>query len=316
MTKIKVIGVGGSGSNAVSRMASYKIQGVDLIAVNTDLQDLRKAKTDIKIQIGKNITKGLGSGMNPEIGRKAAQEQREELLETIKGADMVFITCGLGGGTGSGAIPVISEIAKSLGILTIALTTTPFSFEGAPRQKIAQKALKEIRNKVDTLVVIPNDKILSLIDQNTTLLSAFWMADDILRQAVQGISDLILVPGIVNVDFADVKSIMADSGQALFGQGKGRGEKRIEQAVNQAINSPLASFSIQGAKGVLFNIFGGDDLTLAEIDQAAKIITRNIDPQAKIIFGAVKDKKLKKGEVKIMIVATGFQMLDNSSHKG
>jgi len=315
MTKIKVVGVGGSGSNAVSRMALHKIQGVELIAVNTDLQDLKKAKADIKIQIGKNITKGLGSGMNPEIGKKAAQEQREELLETIKGADMIFITCGLGGGTGSGAAPVISEIAKSLGILTIALTTLPFSFEGAPRQKIAQKALEEIRGKVDTLVVIPNDKILSLVDQNTTLLSAFWMADDILRQAVQGISDLILVPGIINVDFADVKSIMADSGQALFGQGKGRGEKRIEQAVNQAINSPLASFSIQGAKGVLFNIFGGDDLTLAEIDQAAKIITKNIDPQAKIIFGAVRDRKLKKGEIKIMIVATGFQILDKSLNK-
>ena len=315
MTKIKVIGVGGSGSNAVSRMASHKIQGVELIAVNTDLQDLKKAKADLKIQIGKDITKGLGSGMNPEIGKKAAQEQKEELSEAIKGADMVFITCGLGGGTGSGAAPVISEIAKSLGILTIVLTTTPFSFEGAPRQKIAQKALEEIRSKVDTLVVIPNDKILSLADQNTTLLSAFWIADDILRQAVQGISDLILVPGIVNVDFADVKSIMADSGQALFGQGKGKGEKRIEQAVNQAINSPLASFSIQGAKGVLFNIFGGDDLTLAEIDQAAKIITKNIDPQAKVIFGAVKDKKLKKGEIRIMIVATGFQMLDKFLYK-
>ncbi len=315
MTKIKVIGVGGSGSNAVSRMALHKIQGVELIAVNTDLQDLKKAKADTKIQIGKDITKGLGSGMNPEIGRKAAQEQKEELLETIKGADMVFITCGLGGGTGSGAAPVISEIAKSLGILTIALTTIPFSFEGVPRQKIAQKALEEIRDKVDTLVVIPNDKILSLVDQNTTLLSAFWIADDILRQAVQGISDLILVPGIINVDFADVKSIMADSGQALFGQGKGRGEKRIEQAVNQAINSPLASFSIQGAKGVLFNIFGGDDLTLTEIDQAAKIITKNIDPQAKVIFGAVRDRKLKKGEISIMIVATGFQILDKLPDK-
>ena len=315
MTKIKVIGVGGSGSNAVSRMALHKIQGVELIAVNTDLQDLKKAKADTKIQIGKDITKGLGSGMNPEIGRKAAQEQKEELLETIKGADMVFITCGLGGGTGSGAAPVISEIAKSLGILTIALTTIPFSFEGVPRQKIAQKALEEIRDKVDTLVVIPNDKILSLVDQNTTLLSAFWVADDILRQAVQGISDLILVPGIINVDFADVKSIMADSGQALFGQGKGRGEKRIEQAVNQAINSPLASFSIQGAKGVLFNIFGGDDLTLTEIDQAAKIITKNIDPQAKVIFGAVRDRKLKKGEISIMIVATGFQILDKFLNK-
>jgi len=315
MTKIKVIGVGGSGSNAVSRMALHKIQGVELIAVNTDLQDLKKAKADTKIQIGKDITKGLGSGMNPEIGRKAAQEQKEELLETIKGADMVFITCGLGGGTGSGAAPVISEIAKSLGILTIALTTIPFSFEGVPRQKIAQKALEEIRDKVDTLVVIPNDKILSLVDQNTTLLSAFWVADDILRQAVQGISDLILVPGIINVDFADVKSIMADSGQALFGQGKGRGEKRIEQAVNQAINSPLASFSIQGAKGVLFNIFGGDDLTLTEIDQAAKIITKNIDPQAKVIFGAVRDRKLKKGEISIMIVATGFQILDKLPDK-
>ena len=306
MTKIKVVGVGGSGSNTVSRLFRSKIQGVDLIALNTDLQDLKKAKANLKIQIGKNLTKGLGSGMNPGIGEKAAEEQREEIAQVLKGSDMVFITYGLGGGTGTGAGPVIAEIARMQKILTVAVVTKPFSFEGAPRMKIANQGLENLRDKVDTLVVIPNDKILSLVDQNTTLLSAFWLCDETLRQAVQGISDLILVPGIINVDFADVKAIMTNSGQAFFGQGKAKGEKRIEQACNQAINSSLADFSIRGAKGVLFNISGGDDLSLTETDQAAKIITKNVDSQAKIIFGAVKDSKLKKGEVKIMVIATGF----------
>ena len=306
MTKIKVIGVGGSGSNTVSRLFRSKIQGVDLIALNTDLQDLKKAKANLKIQIGKNLTKGLGSGMNPGIGEKAAEEQREEIAQVLKGSDMVFITYGLGGGTGTGAGPVIAEIARMQKILTVAVVTEPFSFEGAPRMKISNQGLENLRDKVDTLVVIPNDKILSLVDQNTTLLSAFWLCDETLRQAVQGISDLILVPGIINVDFADVKAIMTNSGQAFFGQGKARGEKRVEEACNQAISSSLVDFSIQGTKGVLFNVSGGDDLSLTEIDQAAKIITKNVDSQAKIIFGAVKDSKLKKGEVKIMVIATGF----------
>ncbi len=306
MTKIKVIGVGGSGSNAVSRMMSCKIQGVDMVALNTDIQDLKKIKADFKLQIGKNLTEGLGSGMNPEIGRKAAEEQREEISEILKGTDMIFITCGLGGGTGTGAAPVVAEIAKSLKILTIAVVTKPFSFEGYPRMKIANAGAEILKTKVDTLVVIPNDKILNLIEQDTTLYSAFWMCDEILRQAVQGISDLIMVPGIINVDFADVKSIMHNAGQALLGRGYGKGAKRIEEAVSQAIKSPLVDFSIQGARGILFNVSGGDDLSLDEINEAAKIITKNADPQAKIIFGAVRNPKLKKGEVSVMVIATGF----------
>lgn len=306
MAKIKVIGVGGSGSNAVSRMMSCKIKGVDLVALNTDIQDLKKIKADVKIQIGKNLTKGLGSGMNPEMGKMAAEEQKEEISGILKGTDMVFITCGLGGGTGTGAAPVVAEIAKSQKILTIAVVTKPFSFEGYPRMKIANAGAEILKTKVDTLVAISNDRILGLVDQNATLYSAFWLCDEILRQAVQGISDLIMVPGIINVDFADVKSIMRDSGQALLGRGYGRGEKRIEDAVNQAIKSPLADFSIQGAKGVLFNVSGGDDLSLDEINEAAGIITKNTDQQAKIIFGAVKDPKLKKGEVSVMVIATGF----------
>jgi cell division protein FtsZ len=306
MAKIKVIGVGGSGSNAVSRMMSCKIKGVDLVALNTDIQDLKKIKADVKIQIGKNLTKGLGSGMNPEMGKMAAEEQKEEISGILKGTDMVFITCGLGGGTGTGAAPVVAEIAKSQKILTIAVVTKPFSFEGYPRTKIANAGAEILKTKVDTLVAISNDRILGLVDQNATLYSAFWLCDEILRQAVQGISDLIMVPGIINVDFADVKSIMRDSGQALLGRGYGRGEKRIEDAVNQAIKSPLADFSIQGAKGVLFNVSGGDDLSLDEINEAAGIITKNTDQQAKIIFGAVKDPKLKKGEVSVMVIATGF----------
>jgi len=306
MTKIKVIGVGGSGSNAVSRMMSCKIQGVDMVALNTDIQDLKKIKADFKLQIGKNLTEGLGSGMNPEIGRKAAEEQREEISEILKGTDMIFITCGLGGGTGTGAAPVVAEIAKSLKILTIAVVTKPFSFEGYPRMKIANAGAEILKTKVDTLVVIPNDKILNLIEQDTTLYSAFWMCDEILRQAVQGISGLIMVPGIINVDFADVKSIMHNAGQALLGRGYGKGAKRIEEAVSQAIKSPLVDFSIQGARGILFNVSGGDDLSLDEINEAAKIITKNADPQAKIIFGAVRNPKLKKGEVSVMVIATGF----------
>lgn len=306
MTKIKVIGIGGSGSNAISRMSSYKIRGVDLIAVNTDLQDLKKTKADLKIQIGRNLTKGLGTGMNPEIGRKAAEEQREDLSDVLRGSDMVFITGGFGGGTCTGAAPVIAEIARSLGILTVAIITKPFRFEGIPRMKIAKLGLERIKDKVDTLVVIPNDKILALVDMDATLLSAFWLCDDTLRQAVESISSLILVPGIINVDFADIKAILKDSGQAFFGQGKAKGKKKIEEAANQALNSPLVGFLAQGAKGVLFNVSGGDDLSLTEINQAAKIITKNVDPQAKIIFGAVYDRRLKKEEVKIMVIATGF----------
>jgi len=304
--KIKVIGVGGSGCNAVSRMVKCKIQGIDLIALNTDAQDLVKTQAHQKIRIGREATKGLGTGMNPEIGRKAAEENREEIEEILKGSDMIFITSGLGGGTGSGAGPVVAEIAKKQGALTIAVVTKPFSFEGNQRQGVAEKALKNLRDKVDTLLIIPNDKILSLIDKETTLLSAFWACDEVLREAVQGISDLIVFPGIINVDFADLKAIMKNSGPALFGIGYGKGENRIEEAVNRAINSPLLDFSIQGAKGLLFNVSGGKDISLEEVNDIANIITKNTSSRAKVIFGAVQDKSLAKGEIKITVIATGF----------
>ena len=308
--KIKVIGVGGSGSNAISRMMKCKIQGIDLIALNADAQDLKHTFAHQKIRIGKQITKGLGTGMNPEVGRKAAEENKEEIEKVLKGSDMVFITCGLGGGCGSGASSVVAEIAKKQGALTIAVVTKPFSFEGNQRQAIAEKALKNLREKVDTLLIIPNDKVLSLVDKETTLLSAFWACDEILREAVQGISDLIVFPGIINVDFADLKAIMKNSGPALFGIGYGKGENRIEEAVNRAINSPLLDFSIQGAKGLLFNVSGGGDISLEEINNIANIITKHTSPRAKVIFGVVQDKNLSKGEIKITVIATGFNNND------
>jgi len=305
-TKIKVIGVGGSGSNAVNRMAKSKIKGVELIVVNTDAQDLAKARADLKIRIGKKTTQGLGSGMDPEIGRKSAIENRQEIIDALKGADMVFITCGLGGGTGSGAIPVIAEIAKELGILTLAVVTTPFSFEGRVREKIATNAHRKLKEKVDTLISVSNNKLLSTLDPSVSLLDAFWACDDILRQAVQGISDLILLPGIINVDFADVKAIMANAGSALFGVGRAQGEKRAERAALAAISSPLLDVSPKGAKGLLFNISGGKDISLSEIDEVAKVITQELNPGAKVIFGAVQDEKLQKGEIKVTVIATGF----------
>lgn len=306
MTKIKVIGIGGAGSNAVSRMMSCKIQGIELIAINADVQDLQKAKAHLKLRIGRNLTKGLGTGMNPEVGMAAAEEQREEIIEILKDADMVFITAGLGGGCGTGASPIIAEIAKKLGALTIAVVTKPFSFEGAHRMKIAQNGLDRLKERVDTLLTIPNDRILSQVDKNTTLLSAFWTCDEVLRQAVQGISDLIINPGIINVDFADIKNIMKNSGPALFGIGRAKGEGRVESAVKQAINSPLIDFSIRGARGVLLNISGGENLTLSEVAEASKIIVKNVDPKAKIIFGTSKDPELQKDELKITVIATGF----------
>lgn len=306
LTKIKVIGVGGAGSNTLSRMMKCHIQGVDLIALNTDTQDLQKTRANLKIRIGKELTKGLGTGMNPERGRRAAEENKEEIQEVLKDTDMVFITAGFGGGTGTGAVPVISEMAKNAGILTIVVVTKPFSFEGNQRIEIAEQGLVRLKEKTDALIAIPNDSLLSRVDKNTTLISAFWLCDEILRQAVQGISDLILVPGLINVDFADVKAIMKNSGQALFGIGKGKGERKVENAIKEALGSPLGDFSLRGAKGVLFNVSGGDDLSLAEINEAAEIITKNINPGAKVIFGAVQDKELAKEEIKITIIATGF----------
>lgn len=306
MTKIKVIGVGGSGSNAISRMVQAKIKGVELIVANTDIQDLKKAKAHFKVRLGKNLTKGLGTGMNPDIGKKAAEEQKGEIQETLKGADMVFVTYGAGGGTGTGAGPVVAEVAKSLGALTIGVVTKPFSFEGAFRKKVAENGIKKLKDKVDSLIVISNDKLLETLDQKTTLLNAFWFCDDILRQAVQGISDLILLPGIVNVDFANIKTIMKNSGTALFGVGKAKGEKRAERAVLAAINSPLLGLSPKGAKGILFNVSGGKDISLSEIEEIAQFITKEIAPEAKVIFGAVQDEKLRKGEIKVIVIATGF----------
>ena len=306
ITKIKVVGVGGSGGNAISRMKKSKIQGVTLVAVNSDGQDLKKIRADQKIRIGRKLTQGLGTGMNPEIGRRAAEEQKEEIQEVLKDTDMVFITYGTGGGTGSGAGPVVAQIAKNLKALTVAVVTRPFSFEGMTRQKIAENGLRRLKEKVDSLITISNDKLLEILDQKTPILSAFWLCDEILRQAVQGISDLIILPGIINVDFADVKSIMENSGTALLGIGRARGEGRAEEAAKAAIHSPLLDISPKGAKGVLFNVSGGRDISLSEIDQAAKVITQEVDPEAKVIFGAIQSEKLKKGEIKVTVIATGF----------
>lgn len=304
--KIKVVGVGGAGGNAVSRMIDSKIKGVEFVVINTDAQALHNSKAAEKVHIGKNLTKGLGAGMNPEIGRQAAEENRDEIQEVLKGADMVFVACGLGGGTGSGAAPIVAETAKELGALTIGIVTKPFTFEGAQRRAIGEEALSNLRDRVDSLITIPNDKLLSIIDKKTSLINAFRIVDDVLRQGVQGISDLITKPGIVNVDFADVRTIMEDSGSALMGIGIASGENRAEEAARAAINSPLLELSIDGAKGVLINISGSADLGMLEINEAANIITESIDPNAKVIFGAVVDDQVHKGDIQITVVATGF----------
>lgn len=305
-TKIKVVGVGGSGSNAVSRMKKCKIKGVELIAINTDVQDLRKTKADLKLRIGRKLTQGLGTGMNPEIGKRAALENQAEIQEILKDTDMVFIAGGMGGGTCTGAAPVVAQIAKDLGTLTIAIMTKPFSFEGLTRMRIAERGIRNLKEKVDTLILISNDKLLSVLDPKVSLFNAFWICDDILRQAVKGISDLIMLPGIINVDFADVQAIMKNSGTALFGIGKAQGARRAEEAAMSAINSPLLDISPKGAKGILFNVSGGKDISLSEIDEIAKVICQEVNPEAKVIFGAVQDEKLKKGEIKVTVIATGF----------
>ncbi|MBI2063202.1 MAG: cell division protein FtsZ [Candidatus Yanofskybacteria bacterium] len=304
--RIKVVGVGGGGNKAIQRMMMTKIHGVEFVAVNLDAQDLNIANAPTKILIGKNLTRGLGAGMNPEIGRQAASESKDEIQDALKGSDMVFICGGLGGGTCSGASPVIAEIARDVGALTVGVVTKPFSFEGAARSRIAEDAWNLLRENVDALITIPNDRLLSIIDRKTPLLEAFAKVDDVLRQGVQGISDLITIPGLINVDFADVKAVMANSGSALMGIGYASGEDRAIDAAKTAISSPLLEVSIDGARGVLFNISGGTDLAMAEINEAAKIITDKIDTDAKVIFGAVQDDKLKKGEIKITVIATGF----------
>lgn len=306
--RIKVIGVGGSGKNALNHMISSKVKGVEFIVMNTDTQDLHNSLAQKKIHLGKNLTRGLGTGMNPETGRKAAEETKAEVQDAIKGADMVFIACGMGGGTGTGAAPIVARAAKEQGILTVAVTTKPFFFEGNARMQLAERGLAELSKEVDAIIVIPNDRLVAVAGKDTNLKNAFAMCDDVLRQAVEGISDLITTPGIINVDFADIKAIMSDAGSALMGIGSGSGDKRAEQAALQAINSPLLELSINGAKGVLFAISGGDDLTMHEVQEAAKIITESIDKDAKVIFGTINDDRLKKGELKVTVIATGFPM--------
>jgi len=304
--KIKVIGVGGAGGNAVTRMADSFPRSIDLIVINTDIQDLNHAVAKKKIHIGKALTRGLGTGMNPEIGQQAAEEDKAEIAEALKGADMVFIAAGFGGGTGTGATPIVAEVAKELGILTIAVITKPFGFEGSKRTQIAQEGLTMVKDKVDTLITIPNDKIFSIINKETSLVKAFEAIDEVLKNAVLGITELIISPGIVNVDFADVKAIMGNAGSSVIGIGRASGKDRAAVAANQAINSPLLEMSIDGAKGILFGISGQRDLKMSEINEAANLISENIDPSAKIIFGAYHDRRLNKGQLKITLIATGF----------
>ncbi len=304
--RIRVVGVGGSGGNAVNHMVVSNVLGVDFIAVNTDSQDLHKNKAKRKIHIGKALTRGLGTGMNADLGKQAADETREEIQDAIKGSDMVFVTCGMGGGTGTGGAPVVAKIAREMGALTVGVVTKPFSFEGAQRARLADQGISELRKAVDAIIVIPNDKLLSIVTRETGIKNAFAMCDDILKQAVEGISDIITQTGIINVDFADVRAVMQNAGSALMGIGTGIGEKRAEVAARAAINSPLLDVSIHGAKGVLFSIAGSEDLGMLEVQDAANVITEAIDPDAKVIFGAVIDPSLKKGAVRVTVIATGF----------
>lgn len=306
--KLKVIGVGGGGSNAVNRMIDSGLKGVDFIAVNTDSQALHFSKAEHKVQIGAKLTRGLGAGANPEIGLKAAEESRDELGSTLKGADMVFVTAGMGGGTGTGAAPIVAQIAREVGALTVGVVTRPFPFEGKKRSTQAEMGISNLKSQVDTLIVIPNEKLLQVVDKNTSINDAFRIADDVLRQGVQGISDLIAVPGLINLDFADVKTIMQDTGTALMGIGIASGENRAVVAARSAISSPLLETSIEGARGVLLNITGGANLGLYEVNEAAEIIAEAADPEANIIFGAVIDESMKD-EVRVTVIATGFDKI-------
>ena len=303
---IKVIGVGGAGNNAINRMIESGIKGVEFIAINTDRQALQLSKANSKIQIGEKLTRGLGAGANPDIGMQAAEESKAEIAEILRGADMVFVTAGMGGGTGTGAAPIVAAAARELGILTIGVVTKPFTFEGKKRLTQAEKGIVNLKEKVDTLVVIPNDKLLQIIDRRTSIVEAFKMADDVLRQGVQGISDLIAIPGLVNLDFADVKTIMLNTGMAHMGIGRASGENRAEDAAKQAVQSPLLETSIEGARGVIINITGGSNLGLHEVNTAAELIQRNVDPEANIIFGAVIDESLDE-DIVITVIATGFE---------
>jgi len=313
VAKIKVMGVGGGGNNAVSSMVTTgKIRGVEFVAVNTDAQALLANPAEVKLQIGENLTKGLGSGADPEIGRQAAEESREKIKEMLIDTDMVFVTAGMGGGTGTGAAPVLAEIAKEAGALTVAVVTKPFAFEGIRRMTVAEEGIEELRDKVDTLIIIPNQKLLDVVDKKMTLQEAFRVADSVLGQGVQGISDLITVPGLINVDFADVRAIMIDAGTALMGVGLGTGENRAQMAARTAISSPLLEVKIDGARGILFNITGGSDLAMSEVSEAAEMISSHADPDANIIFGATIDESIGD-QIKISVIATGF---DNTLRSG
>jgi len=307
--EIKVIGVGGGGSNAVNRMIDAGLQGVDFISLNTDAQALNHSRADQRLQIGAKLTKGLGAGADPEIGRKAAEESKEDLVNCLQGADMVFITAGMGGGTGTGAAPIVAEVSKEIGALTVGVVTRPFSFEGRKRAEQAETGIQELKSRVDTLIVIPNDRLLQVVDKQTSITEAFRVADDVLRQGVQGISDLIAVPGLINLDFADVKTIMLNTGSALMGIGRASGDRRAVEAANMAISSPLLETSIEGAKGVLLNITGGSDLGLFEVNEAAETIAAAADPDANIIFGAVIDENCGD-EIRITVIATGFDRVE------
>ncbi len=313
LATIKVIGVGGGGNNAVNRMIEHGVQGVEFIAVNTDAQALNLSKAEIKMQIGGKLTRGLGAGANPDVGKKAAEESREQIEEALKGADMVFVTAGMGGGTGTGAAPVIAQISKDLGALTVGVVTRPFTFEGRKRQTQAAGGIQAMKESVDTLIVIPNDRLLEIVDKNTPMLEAFREADNVLRQGVQGISDLIAVPGLINLDFADVKTIMSNKGSALMGIGVATGENRAAEAAKKAISSPLLETSIDGAQGVLMNITGGTNLSLYEVQEAADIVASASDQEVNMIFGSVINENLKE-EIVVTVIATGFKEaeIDNS----
>ncbi len=303
---IKVIGIGGSGKNALNHMVNSKIKGVEFIAINTDTQDLHNCLAEKKIHIGKNLTRGLGAGMDPEVGKRSAEETREEIMEAIKGADMVFIAGGCGGGTFTGAAPIVASICKNEGILTVAVATKPFFFEGAQRMRLAEKGLEELEKEVDALITIPNDRVLSVVDKNTTVTEAFAMCDEILKQAVEGISEIIRLSGRMNLDFNDIRRILKDSGTALFGVGKGVGENRAIEAATAAISNPLLDISINNATGLLYVIFGSEDLTLLETADASRIVTESVSNDAKIIYGIYNDESLKKDEIKVTVIATGF----------
>lgn len=311
MATIKVVGVGGAGNNGVNRMVENGLKSVEFISVNTDRQQLNVSKANKKIQIGEKLTRGLGAGANPEVGKCSAEESKSEIAEVLKGADMVFVTAGMGGGTGTGAAPIVAEVSKEMGILTVGVVTKPFPFEGKRRMMQAEAGIEELRQNVDTLIIIPNEKLLQVVEKQTSVMDAFKMSDDVLRQGVQGISDLITIPGLVNLDFADVKTIMLDAGVAHIGIGRASGEHRAQEAARQAIHSPLLETSIEGAGGVLLNVTGGKDLCLLEISEAADLVQKSVDPDANIIFGAVIDEKLEN-EIVITVIATGFTKSDFS----